>query len=281
MAKHIGDEQRQAIWRALGDGRDVNTVATALGHDWKTVRKERTRIVQAGVASLLAGSAAPLPPPDPAAERREVRDAAYWQRQARALRRELADAEHVAAELAGVRGQSFTIPEWLISTRQGRRGKSAVGLFLSDIHADEVIKAEETLGINAYDLDICAARLKRYFEAAVADLCEAAEAAGWTALEVDAALVGLVEARVAMRQANAEDGCGRGGRTAQGHPVGGGVPSSRSRQANHAPSAASAAARAVSAVPVPRLAFSPTAHIHAPPTGAPERERYIRACMHG
>lgn len=127
MAKHIGDKQRQAIWRALEDGADAKAVARAAGHNWLTIRREQKRILKAGVAALLAGAAAATPP-DPAAERREVRDAAYWQRQAWALLRELADAEPVAAELAGVRGQAFVTPDWAIPVRTGRRGKSAVGL---------------------------------------------------------------------------------------------------------------------------------------------------------
>lgn len=181
MAKHIGEEQRRAIWRALEDGSDAKTVAKKVGNNWLTCRREQKRVIKAGVQALLAGSAggagaAEAPPVAPAAERREIRDAAYWQRQARALKRELADAEHVAEELAGVRGQSVTVPDWLLSAPgEGERpagaaaavGRSVVGLFLSDIHAGEVIKSEETLGINAYDLEICARRLRRYFEAAV------------------------------------------------------------------------------------------------------------------
>lgn len=162
MAQHISDEQRRAIWRALADGTDAKNAAETTGHNWRTVRDERRRLIQAGADALLATEQQ-----TPTAERRETRDAAYWQRQARALRRELADAEHAAEELAGVRGQSFVIPDWIHGERQSRGGKSVVGLFLSDIHAGEVIKAEETLGINAYDLDVCAARIKRYFEAAI------------------------------------------------------------------------------------------------------------------
>jgi hypothetical protein len=167
VAAHIDDEARRTIWRALADGRDANTVAAEVGRSWRTVNNERRRLIKAGSDALLAQATAKKIEPTPEVERREARDAAYWQRQARALKRELADAEHVAAELAGVRGQAFTIPEWSIATTGGRRGKSAVGMLVSDVHGGEVIKAEETLGINAYDLDICAARLRRYFEATV------------------------------------------------------------------------------------------------------------------
>lgn len=126
-------------------------------------------MIRAGADALLAAVTlqAESEPATPAEERRETRDAAYWQRRARALERELADAEHIAEALSGVRGQTIVIPDWLNTERQSRGGKSVVGLFLSDVHAGEVIDPEEILGINAFNPDICAARLKRYFEAAL------------------------------------------------------------------------------------------------------------------
>jgi hypothetical protein len=166
VVDQITDEARRDIWRALADGTDAMTVARTVGRNWKTVRKERNRIIRAGVDALMA-SPVEAPEPTPADERRETRDAAYWQRRAKAIERELADAEHVAEQLAGVRGQSITIPDWLHGERTSRGGKSVVGMLLSDVHAGEVIDPEETLGVNAFNPEICAARLKRYFDAAV------------------------------------------------------------------------------------------------------------------
>jgi hypothetical protein len=167
VGAHIDDEARRTIWRALADGRDANTVAAEVGHNWRTVRDERRRLIKAGAEALLAGEEPEEAEPTPAVERREARDAAYWQRRAKLIERELADAEHVAEQLAGVRGQAIAIPDWLHADRSSRGGKSVVGIFLSDVHAGEVIDPEEILGINAFDPEICAARLKRYFEAAI------------------------------------------------------------------------------------------------------------------
>lgn len=162
---HTTPEAVAVIRRALATGRTVNVVAKELGHNWRTVDKvKKAMLLEAAGA---APATAPEAPPDPIGERREVRDASYWQRKAKALERSLADAEHVAEELAGVRNQNFTVPDWILSGQSGGVGKSAVGMLVSDIHAGEEIKAEETLGINAYDIEVCARRLRRYFEAAV------------------------------------------------------------------------------------------------------------------
>lgn len=161
---HTTPEAVAVIRQALATGRTVNVVAKELGHNWRTVdRVKRAMLIEAaGVAPAVSAEV----PPNPIGERREARDASYWRRCAKAIERDLADAEHLAEELAGVRGVPVTIPEWLISPGQGPVGRSVVGLLLSDVHAGEVIDPEETLGINAFNPDICRARLRRYFDAA-------------------------------------------------------------------------------------------------------------------
>jgi hypothetical protein len=47
VAKQFGDEQRQAIWRALDDGTDAAAVGRRLGHDWRTCRTEQKRVIPA------------------------------------------------------------------------------------------------------------------------------------------------------------------------------------------------------------------------------------------
>ena len=107
------------------------------------------------------------PQDDPAETRRKEHETAFWKREAQSLRRTLADAENVIRELQGVRSVAPSIPPaWLVEKSEARH-RMVLGLHLSDIHAGEVIKPDEIDGINAYDLDICERRLKRYFGAAV------------------------------------------------------------------------------------------------------------------
>lgn len=97
--------------------------------------------------------------------RLEVRDVSFWRERAKKFEKELADLDHVIAELSGVRDIPIKIPRWLTSEAKGKTGKSVVSLLLSDVHAGEVIDAEEILGINEFNPDICRRRLRRYFEA--------------------------------------------------------------------------------------------------------------------
>jgi hypothetical protein len=112
----------------------------------------------------------PNPAPEekaPETIRRETRDATFWRGRANAAEKELAAAEHLAEQLAGVRDTPVQIPDWLLNTTalSGNRGRSVIGALTSDVHMGEEIDAEEILGINKYNPDICRARMNRYFEA--------------------------------------------------------------------------------------------------------------------
>ena len=102
----------------------------------------------------------------PEPTRADIHDADFWRKKHRILERDMGEAEHLIAELSGLRGVPFTIPDWLLDTRQGARGKSVIGCLVSDIHMGEVVSSEEILGVNAFNPDICRARLRRYFTAA-------------------------------------------------------------------------------------------------------------------
>lgn len=107
-----------------------------------------------------------IPELSPVAQRREIRDAAFWKRKADEFSKQLSEAEHIAEELGGLRNQSFNIPHWLMNRSGGKKGRSVVGLCLSDVHCGEVVSADELLGLNEYNLVICRRRLMRLFSAA-------------------------------------------------------------------------------------------------------------------
>ena len=105
---------------------------------------------------------APPPPPMP----KEIHDAAFWRKRAASQAREIGELEHLAEQLAGVRGVPYQIPEYAFPTPSGKRAQSVVGVHWSDTHMGEVIDAEEIGGINAFSSDICRQRLRRHIAAA-------------------------------------------------------------------------------------------------------------------
>jgi hypothetical protein len=99
-------------------------------------------------------------------ERREIRDASFWRKKASDLQKQLAEVEHIAEQLAGIRNQPITVPPWASTPKGGKPRKAVLGLLLSDIHAGEVVRADELDGLNEFNLDICRRRLRRLFAAA-------------------------------------------------------------------------------------------------------------------
>ncbi|WP_293857169.1 hypothetical protein [uncultured Alsobacter sp.] len=100
------------------------------------------------------------------ASRIEERDARFWRNRAAKLQKEASELEHVVEQLSGLHGVDQVVPAWAKPRDDGPRGRSVIGCLISDVHMGEVISAEAILGINAFDPDIAAARLRRYFEAA-------------------------------------------------------------------------------------------------------------------
>jgi hypothetical protein len=168
-------EFRASVRARLRAGETPRAISLATGADANTIRKERKRLlagqvdqvvaVDPAAAEVLAAPPAEAPK-DPATVRREVRDAAFWQKRCRATERELADAEHKVAELGGVVGQDTRPVDWLLPD-PGRPGRAVACCLVTDIHAGEVVSADETLNLGRYDLATAQARLRRYFGAAV------------------------------------------------------------------------------------------------------------------
>lgn len=171
-AKRIGEKVREGYAPpgssvANGEINATSAVADELGMKRGTFQKMVRRMRNAGMDIFWGGSSARTTSPDQSSTqtRAEQFDAAFWRKKHSALERELAEAEHLAAELAGIRGLSFDIPEWIIDARFSKRGKSVIGALISDIHMGEVIDPEEIHGINAFNPEICRIRLRRYFSA--------------------------------------------------------------------------------------------------------------------
>jgi hypothetical protein len=97
---------------------------------------------------------------------RERFDAAFWRKKATDAQRKADEAEHVAEQLAGLRGVQWSVPDWIMTAGDGDKGRSVIGCLVSDMHMGEVIDAAEMDGVNAFNPDICRERMRRYFEAA-------------------------------------------------------------------------------------------------------------------
>jgi hypothetical protein len=140
-------------------GRNQVKTASVLGIARQTLQS-RLR------AAEVRGHVPAAPSPEPPMSGPERFDAAFWRKKAADARREADEAEHIAEQLAGLRNVEWSIPDWISSPAEGDRGRSVIGCLVSDMHMGEVISADELNGTNAFDPDICRARMKRYFEAA-------------------------------------------------------------------------------------------------------------------
>lgn len=59
------------------------------------------------------------------------------------------------------------IPDWTFKAPVENTAPGIPTLFISDVHAGEVVFPEQVAGVNKYDLDICAARLRHTAETAI------------------------------------------------------------------------------------------------------------------
>lgn len=158
---------REAVQAYEAAGRNQLRAAKALGIPRSTfigrlLAAERTGLMGDPVPPPEVSRAAPAPPPSP----REIHDAAFWRRKASALERQIGELEHLAEQLSGIRGVPYQVPAYAIASQGRGRAQSVIGVHWSDTHMGEKIAAEEIGGINAFDSDICRARLRRHIAAA-------------------------------------------------------------------------------------------------------------------
>lgn len=167
-AKRLGELVREGYAPpgtrvASGEINATTAIALELGIKQGTMQKHVLRMKEAGFARFWTSEGSKAAKPEPT--RSEVHDAAFWRKKFTSADRELAEAEHLVGQLAGVRDTQFAVPEWLLLPGSERRGRSVIGCLVSDVHDGEVINAEEINGINAFDPDICERRMHRYYSA--------------------------------------------------------------------------------------------------------------------
>lgn len=113
----------------------------------------------------------PAPPADPVEDeegaRRLAHEEGFWRRRSKQLAKTLAETEHVLREVSGLMGRTPSPPAWLIPSVDGQRHKAAGLLHLSDLHAGEVVRADEIGGLNEYDPEIFKRRIRRLFSSTI------------------------------------------------------------------------------------------------------------------
>lgn len=170
MARRLGELVREGYVKpgsAARKGKINATTALARELDRcpTLIRAFVRRMIQCGLDRYWTGEVEAIEPIAKPQTRAEIFDAGFWKRKAQLLEKELAKVEHLASELAGIRGVPFQIPEWAIENSSGQRGQAVIGALVSDVHMGEKIDPEEINGVNAFDPDICRRRMRRYFSA--------------------------------------------------------------------------------------------------------------------
>lgn len=151
---------------APGEINATSALADELKIKRSTFQKHIKRMRDAGLDLFWGGGNSPAAKSAPELSRADTFDAKFWKKKYQAIEKELGEVEHLAAELAGLRGLSFEVPNWIMDTRTSKsRGKSVIGCLISDVHMGEVIDPVEINGINAFNPDICRKRVRRYFSA--------------------------------------------------------------------------------------------------------------------
>lgn len=157
-----------AIRQAEESGQPIAAAARALGD----ITPDTLRAWYNGYR--VRGPAPEAPPPiiaPPASSviveqtTRELRDAAFWKRRALEAERRADDLEHLAEELAGVRSIAVDVPPWHETPSAPHASRSILIAHTSDLHMGEVIDPREVGGLNAFNPEIAATRMRRYFDA--------------------------------------------------------------------------------------------------------------------
>ncbi|MHC2716017.1 hypothetical protein ACVIWV_005743 [Bradyrhizobium diazoefficiens] len=97
--------------------------------------------------------------------RRELHDSAYWRRKALGVEKELAAVEQMLEEIGGIRNLKVSPPEWLLRRSLGTRNRAVLSMLFTDLHMGEVVDPDEILGLNAFNPQIAATRVRRFFDA--------------------------------------------------------------------------------------------------------------------
>lgn len=169
MARRLTVEEKTDLYRTILDNPQLTTtrLAEKCGVKRYTVTLAKRQLMEAGFKALCKPAETAdteVVPPEPI----EVHDTEFWRRQARATQKEVGKAQRVIEELGGIRNMRIQVPSWGAMPGRGRRGRAVIGMLVSDVHDGETIQADEILGINEYNPEVCEKRMRRYFQGSCA-----------------------------------------------------------------------------------------------------------------
>jgi len=157
--------RRAAVIEGAAAGETLRATAARLGlqpstfNHWKDAR---------GGIEAITGGIVPVKPVLPPVEEAptERHDSTFWRRKASELQRERDEMHALIRELGALDGLKLRAPSWRHEPDTSRTGAATLIVHNSDRHYGEVIRADEINGWNAYSVQICEDRVRRFMTAA-------------------------------------------------------------------------------------------------------------------
>lgn len=138
----------------------INSTSLAAALD-----KPRTSVQYALARLGLIESAQPVDAP-PELTPVEVRNERFWKKRSADLESELAETKHLLEQVAGLMERAPSPPKWALPSTNDKPGRSVGLLHISDLHGGEIVRPQEILGLNKYDIAIARKRFRQYITAA-------------------------------------------------------------------------------------------------------------------
>ncbi|MBZ9807715.1 hypothetical protein [Mesorhizobium sp. ESP-6-2] len=139
--------------------------SSTLGHFMESMRTSG-RLLDGVVSYPAEPPDLPAPVEIAAPSPVEIRDTNFWRNKAKAAEERAAESEHILREMAGVFQRQVVPPEWTLPGG-GAEGRAVGLIHLSDLHCGEVVRLEETGGVNEYNPEIFRHRLRRMIDASI------------------------------------------------------------------------------------------------------------------
>lgn len=169
--RHLTEQQVREIKEAIRHYGSPNAAAKALGGRRGTFEKIARKMKETGEwgdapANMSVDGPAPAETPKPQMTPAEIHDAAFWRRKAKTAQKQAAASENALREIAGMCRRELIVPRWTESAATVE-GRAAGLIHLSDLHAGEVVRSEDTGGFNEYTPEIFQRRVRRMISASM------------------------------------------------------------------------------------------------------------------
>ena len=152
-------------------GGSLRAAALALGITRPTLSHTIDQAKKRGIAPPAEAEVAPEHSPATDRELQRLRDRnKRLEAQLAEIRRDSVEAEDVRKVIFGLSATTPEPPDWLVTTGAAGGVTGVPSLIASDWHLGEVVNPAEVNGVNAYDLTIAEARIRRLVERS-SDLC--------------------------------------------------------------------------------------------------------------